>query len=33
LQPVSKWYIFEPKLGKQRGSYSNIEEKSVDYNV
>jgi hypothetical protein len=33
LQPNSKWYIFDPKLGKQRKSYSDIEQKSVNYNV
>jgi len=33
LQPISNWYIFEPKLGKQRQSYSNIEDAIVDYNV
>jgi len=33
LQPNSKWYIFDPKLGKQRESYSDIEQKSVNYNV
>ena len=25
LQPKSRWYIFNPKLGKQRNSYSNIQ--------
>lgn len=33
LQPNSNWYIFDPKLGKQRESYSDIENKSVNYNV
>jgi hypothetical protein len=33
LQPNSKWYIFDPKLGKQRESYSDIEQRSVNYNV
>ena len=25
LQPVNNWYIFEPKLGKQRDSFSDIQ--------
>jgi len=25
LQPISRWYIFNPKLGKQRDSFSNIQ--------
>jgi GR25 family glycosyltransferase involved in LPS biosynthesis len=33
LQPNSNWYIFNPKLGKQRESYSDIEQRSVNYNV
>jgi hypothetical protein len=33
LQPFSKWYLFEPKLGKQRPSYSDISQKDVEYNV
>jgi len=33
LQRNSKWYIFNPKLGKQRESYSDIEQRSVNYNV
>jgi len=33
LQPDRDWYVFNPKLGKQRESYSDIERKMVDYNV
>lgn len=33
LQPVSKWYIFSPKLGIQRESYSDNEEKITNYGV
>jgi GR25 family glycosyltransferase involved in LPS biosynthesis len=33
LQPNSKWYIFDKKLGKQRESYSDIENRSVKYGV
>jgi len=33
LQPISQWYMFEPKLGKQRASYSDIQNGIVDYNV
>jgi GR25 family glycosyltransferase involved in LPS biosynthesis len=33
LQPQSNWYIFEPKLGKQRASFSDIEDTAVDYDV
>jgi hypothetical protein len=25
LQPMNNWYLFQPKLGKQRDSYSNIQ--------
>jgi glycosyl transferase family 25 len=32
LQPNNNWFIFNPKLGKQRKSYSSIENKIVDYN-
>lgn len=31
LQPVSKWFICEPKLGYQMDSYSDIEKRVVDY--
>jgi hypothetical protein len=33
LQPNSKWYIFDPKLGKQRNSFSDIMGGVVNYNV
>jgi hypothetical protein len=33
LQPNSNWYIFYPKLGVQRESYSDIEGVVVDYKV
>jgi len=33
LQPFDKWYVFHPKLGKQRKDFSDIEQKTVDYNV
>jgi len=33
LQPISNWYVFEPKLGLQRVSYSDIEKEVKDYNV
>jgi hypothetical protein len=25
LQPISNWFVFEPKLGKQRESFSDIQ--------
>jgi glycosyl transferase family 25 len=31
LQPTSKWYVFNPSLGYQRESYSDIEGKTVEY--
>lgn len=31
LQPQSKWYCFSPRLGYQRESYSDIENKVVNY--
>jgi len=31
LQPESKWFIFYPKIGKQRPGYSDIEKRVVDY--
>jgi len=31
LQPANNWYIFNPKLGIQRASFSNIEGKTVNY--
>jgi glycosyl transferase family 25 len=33
LQPMSRWYIFNPKFGKQRPSYSDIEQCAADYGV
>ena len=33
LQPNSKWYIFNPSIGKQKGSYSDIERGYVNYSV
>jgi GR25 family glycosyltransferase involved in LPS biosynthesis len=33
LQPFDKWYVFHPKLGKQRTDFSDIELQTVDYNV
>ena len=33
LQPISKWYIFNPKLGIQRPSYSDIVKQQTDYGV
>ncbi len=33
LQPIANWYITSPTLGKQRPSYSDIENAIVDYNV
>jgi hypothetical protein len=33
LQPVDKWFVFHPKLGKQRTDFSDIELLTVDYNV
>ena len=32
LQPISKWYLTNPKLGYQQASYSDIERMDVDYN-
>ena len=32
LQPLSQWYCFHPKIGKQMCSYSDIENTIVDYN-
>lgn len=31
LQPYTNWYCLNPKVGKQRESYSDIEEKLVNY--
>ena len=31
LQPISQWYCLKPKIGKQMESYSDIENKIVDY--
>jgi GR25 family glycosyltransferase involved in LPS biosynthesis len=33
LQPESKWFIFSPKLGKQRYSYSDIESVKINYGI
>lgn len=33
LQPTAKWYVVNPKMGIQRESYSDIEERSVRYGV
>ena len=33
LQPTAKWYVVNPKMGIQRDSYSDIEERSVRYGV
>jgi GR25 family glycosyltransferase involved in LPS biosynthesis len=33
LQPQSKWYIFNPKFGKQREGFSDIENTYVNYGV
>jgi GR25 family glycosyltransferase involved in LPS biosynthesis len=33
LQPNNKWYVFDPKLGKQRESYSDIQQKITDHKV
>jgi hypothetical protein len=33
LQPKSKWYIFNPKFGKQREGFSDIENVYVNYGV
>jgi hypothetical protein len=33
LQPVDKWYAFEPSVGVQRASYSNIENGFANYGV
>lgn len=33
LQPVSRWYIVNPKIGLQRESYSDIENKTTNYRV
>ena len=33
LQPSAKWYVLNPKMGIQRDSYSDIEERSVRYGV
>ena len=33
LQPISKWYIFNPKLGIQMESYSDIEHRRTNYGL
>lgn len=32
LQPTNNWYCFSPKIGKQMESYSDIENRVVNYN-
>jgi len=31
IQPQNRWFIFNPKIGKQRESYSDVENKITDY--
>ena len=33
LQPTSQWYMFWPKLGKQRASWSDVQQNYEDYNT
>lgn len=33
LQPVSRWFAFDPRLGHQYDSYSDIENRFMSYNV
>lgn len=33
LQPASNWYAFNPTLGKQRESYSDIGQQNVNYGI
>ena len=33
LQPISQWFVFHPKMGEQRESYSDIEKKVTKYGV
>lgn len=33
LQPNNKWYVFKPALGKQRASFSDIQNGNVDYKL
>jgi hypothetical protein len=33
LQPNSQWFIFRPKMGLQAPSFSDIEQKDVNYGV
>lgn len=33
LQPISKWYVFNPKLGIQRKSHSDIQNGIVEYGI
>ena len=33
LQPQNNWYLFNPKIGKQRESYSDILKNNVNYQV
>lgn len=33
LQPISKWYVLNPKLGVQRESYSDIIGQNVNYGI
>lgn len=32
-QPFGNWFVFEPRLGKQRQSFSDLEQALVDYDV
>lgn len=33
LQPISKWFVLYPKLGRQRPDYSDISKQKVDFKV
>ena len=33
LQPLSKWYCINPKIGKQLNSYSDVENRNVNYGL
>lgn len=33
LQLFDRWFVFDPKLGRQRESFSDIEQRAVDYRV
>jgi hypothetical protein len=32
IQAESKWFIYSPQLGYQKGGYSDIEKRNTDYN-